>query len=298
MQGPAALSLTQVQVAVKPVLGGEMRVYVTGDQALQLASFTVPSANSGVQDVGSPYAFNCSALTSLINGYPMDLVVVAENLVQDTAPISITVYGKDQNGAAQTGVAIFEPPAYAGVIDNIFEAGWMADVVPTVPTSQWTVYSAFSIACTTAAAGAHFSIWAMPNVTANASGPTNYRLIGATQEKSVTTNSQQPLAISAGLSEGYFIKPGVIPVAGMRVKARWVSLGDGILRFDGASNLTIRVDVQKEQKVIDQRIFFMNAALNSAMTAGELASVGDYDAVIIAAKFGVIVAQQVGSPAE
>jgi hypothetical protein len=298
MQGPTALTLAQVQIAVKPVLGGEMRVYVTRDQSLQLASFTVAAANSGVQDVGSPYSYNNLSLSSQVNGYPMDLVVVAENLVQDAGPILITISGTDQNNAAQTGVAVLEAPAYAGVSDNIFEAGWMADVVPTVATSQWLSFLNFSINCTAAAVGSKFSIWAMPNVNAGAYGQTNYRLIGATQEKSVTTNAQQPLAISAGLQEGAYIKGGVIPVAMLRVKARWISLGDGILRFDGASNLTVRVDIQKEQKVIDQRLFFMNATLNSALAAGELASVGDYDASIMAAKFGVIVAQQVGSPAE
>lgn len=299
MQGPAALTSAQVQIAVKPALGGEMRVYVTRDPALELANIQIVAANSGINQAGSPYAYNQTALTNEANGYPMDLVVIAENTLVDTGTISVLVTGLDQNGVVQSGLAIFETPAYASVTDQIFETGWAADVVPLNPTpqaagaangAQWSAYLSFQVTCTSLAQYGGFSIWAMPNLS-------RYTLIGATQEKSMMTRAQRPTAISAGLDEGAWIKPGVKPVGEARVRCRWISLGDAFARFDGA-NITMRIDVVKEQKIVDQRFFGMGGTMSVTTSAGELASVGEFDASLMYSELAIMIAQQVGSPSE
>ena len=286
MQGPTPLTAAQVQIAVKPALGGEMKVYVTQDQALELMQINILAANSGVNDYGSPYPFNNTALAAKVYGYAMDLIVVAENVISDSAPIIITIAGLDQNGAAQTGIAVLETPAFATVTDQIFETGWSADVIPTVATNQWTAVLSVSISCTSAAAYGKFSVWAMPN-------QSRYTLVGNTQEKSIRTRSPEPLAISAGLDEGAYVKPGPKPIGTMNVRQRWVSFGDGLARFDGA-NVTVRVDVVKEQKVVDQKIYALGGTLNVVPSAGELAAVGEFAATILYTDLAIMCATQTG----
>ena len=290
MQGPGPLTSSQVQIALKPLLGGEMKVYCTSDPALQLAKIQVAATNSGVYIDGAPFGYAVQALQAQANGYPMDLVVVLETPLTDVSSVAITVFGSDQNNLTQSGVAYIEVPNYSTNADNFFPPGWAADVVPTVAANQWTNFTNFAIACTAAAVGAQFSIYAMPNMS-------RYRLIGYTMQKGFTTRAQMPTAISGGLDEGAVIKPGVIPVGTMHVGQKWVSLAEGMARFDG-SDVTVRVDCVKEQKVTDQRIFFTGAALNIAPSAGELAAVGEQQATIMYQKLLAIVAMGPGEPAE
>lgn len=284
MQGPNALTAAQLQIAQNPALGGEMKVYVTQDAALQLASITIQAVNSGVPDVGSSFAYNNTVLGETAG---LDLLVLAENLLGDSGPITVTVHGLDQNGAAQVGTAVFQTPAYSTVTDNIFQTGWAVDVAPTAPGNQWTKFLSFSVQATGAAQYGKFSIWAMPNTS-------RYSLIGATQEKSFTTPSQEPVAISAGLNAGAFVKPGMIPVGEAGVTQRWVSFSEGMARFDGG-RVTARIDVEKEQKIIDQRLYLIGATLNITPSAGEGASSGEIRGRIMYKKLAIMIPQATGN---
>ena len=255
-----------------------MMVYVTRDQAEELAHIQIGAANSRVNNPGSPHGDNQPTVTLKIKGYPKDLVAVAKNTITDSGPITLTIFGLDENGGAQTGVAVFENPVYAAVNEQIFEKGWAADVVPKLATLQWKAYTGYSIQCTNAAAKGNFSIWAMPN-------ESRYTLIGTTQENCIIMPSQRLTAISAGMEEGAYVKPGMNHDGEMRVKLHRDMMG----RFDWA-NVTVRVDLVEEQKIIAQKLYAMGGKF--------VPSAGAFDATIMFTDLAIMFAQQAASPVE
>jgi hypothetical protein len=280
MQGANTSTLAEVQIGNNMALDGDW-VYVTTDRALRLANIQIVAENRGLNNDSLP---GQAAKLRLVNGYPIDLLVTADDLVQDSGPITITVKGLDQNSSPQTGTALFETPAYAGVADQILKSGWAADVVPTVPTSQWTAFNGFSISCAAAARGAKFSIWGMPNLSDHS--PSNYQLIGTTNERSIKKPRQASMLISDGMNQAAFDKPGMKHPGEMRVKLRHDAMG----RFNLAS-VTVRVDMVKEQKIVTKRLYVLDGTMIEK-------SAGAFDATIMFNELAIMFAQSVGSPME
>src|SRR5690348_14687639 len=99
--GPTLIAAADYPVAQKPSYGGEFQVYLSTALALQVATYQLVAANSGL------------LTPDPVNTLPTaggDLVVALDGPMVDTAPVVLTINGTDQSSSALSGIATFTPP--------------------------------------------------------------------------------------------------------------------------------------------------------------------------------------------
>lgn len=254
---PADLAAADYKTALKPQLGFEQQLLVSTQQYTELGTIEVVAPNSGT------YTANVADNVQLAL-VPQELAVVLNTADIDLgAPLTVTVNGLDSNSAPVTGVAVFQPPAYAQDQSFGFQRGWAHEATTLgAAGKKWKQILSVSIAYAGSPGTTipELRIFGLPPLDNSSAG--TFRLIGTKVSLDFDPKVPMPTAIKDGQDNGKYIKPGDIDVGKLTISAKIPSGADGLSRVNGR-RVTGWVRELKESRLPTQNIILMGLIMTS-----------------------------------
>lgn len=260
MLKPADLVASQYPVALKPSLGYEQQLYVSTTSYGNLGTIEVVAPNSGT------YSPNVADNLALV-GVPLELMVMLNKDVDlGGQPLTVTVNGLDSNSSACTGVAVFQPPAYAQDQTFGFPKGWAQEVTTSGQAGKkWKSIASVSI---TYAGSATPEILLIAVPTADFTSAGTFVKVATKVSLDYSLKAPEPTAVRDGRDEGRYIKSGNIPLGKMNITAKSPDAADGLQRLNGR-RVTGWVRELKEDQVNTMNIFVGGLIITGEPKVGE-----------------------------
>lgn len=238
---PDTIAVADVPIARKHSVGGEKRLYVSGDSAAEIGELLWAADGSGV--------FTADSINTLpTTGADLQVKVVGELL--SAADVVITVTGTDQNSAALTGTATYTAPSWVGNKTKDFSEGTAVDVVPGVAGKKFKTITGITV--TGGKKWGKVKLFTLPE---------NWTYIDCVEsvDPSVGTTPAHPIA--DGLDGAADVTRGRSEPSSVRVTAKNRSTLDGLMRFAGR-NCCLRLEVWKQGKVLTERHVYSNCIMS------------------------------------
>lgn len=252
-QAPPNFPFAKLAEARKPNSGGELQVFISPAQALEVATFTCTAANSGTLSIDAGYAAALSA-------EPRDLVaVVAGATLQPTADVVLNVTGIDSDSAGHAGAATIANPNWVGSTVRVFPIGYGVDVIPAATYKLWKVLGA--IIPTNLPVGAKVKIFSMPLLS-------SYERVGCTSSISFNTKEAGNRAVACGLDGSAFTKRARSEPGELSIDAKDFTILDGLAKYRGAP-VTVLVKVVKDETTTTEHLFFTGVRYKAKTTHGD-----------------------------
>lgn len=260
MLKPTDLTQSQYAVALKPALGYELQLYVSQQPATNLGTIEVVAPNSGT------YTPNVSD-NLVLAGVPQELLVALNRDVDlGGQALTVTVNGTDSTNAPCTGIAVFQPPAYAQDQSFAFPARWAHEVTTTGQAGKkWKAVLSVSIAYA-GAATPEILLLGMPSADFTSQG--TFVKIGTKVNIDYDPKVPMPTAVQDGRDKGKYIKTGEIEIGKLEITAKSPDAADGLQRINGR-RVTGWLREAKEDQVNTQNIFVGGLIVTVTASAGE-----------------------------
>jgi hypothetical protein len=238
---PSVVAAADYGIARRPSFGGEMKVYLSSDEAVEIGEISMTATNSGTYE-------GDTVNEAVLAANPSDLVLVVSPEVKSDTPIVVTVTGTDQFDVSRTFVGTIIPPAWVPNQTYDFPEGYAVDLVPSVVGKK--VKTITDVSVSGGDRGSKMKIVKLPSLD-------TFTIVGCTTDKEFTTKTRPPKPIACGLDGSEHVKFGRSEPGSLNVTQKYVSYADGLGRFAGRRCTAMAV-VEKEEAVITERHFFGN----------------------------------------
>lgn len=254
---PANISAANIPIAVKPLLGKEKKLFISLKPAIEVGSATITGAGALTQTLNNAGGVQLTAR-------PSNLLVKLEEEVDLGATAGVIgVVGTDENDAVISGAARFANPTYAQEQGYRFPAGTSREVLVSGLSRKFkTMTVIVPQAINAEALGGKLSVFGLP-------APGDFQLVGCRVNLDYPDESRESVNIACGGDDSAFVKPGQKPVREFTVSVKLPTYSDGLKRYSGMSNLVLRLDSDKEERVISDREFLMGVHLMGRHTDPE-----------------------------
>ncbi|HEV2329356.1 MAG TPA: hypothetical protein VGY56_11275 [Verrucomicrobiae bacterium] len=254
-------SVTDLETAEGPYLGGEWAVFLSAVPALLIGTVTFTASGAAT------YAANPGAAIAT-NG--SDLQIVAANFVSSSAAVSIEMACMDNSATpiAMNATATFAPVARAANQTFNFPRGYATDFVPATAGKQVTSITGIGTV-TGGSPNSQFRIYQLPQLT-------DYTLIPYTTDVNFSTRGRAAKGINWGMETDAFIKLGMSKAADLTMSSNFRGFADDLSRFDGQPCTAMLIGL-KDGQIIGDRLVFVRYVPNLEIKnpAGEGESMAD-----------------------
>jgi hypothetical protein len=241
---PPVISVANYTLIKSPLLGGELKAYISPISSVDLGTFTVTGADAGTLALNTDAAAQLSAV-------PMDVVVMLDNAVPDAGAqdVTLTLAGTDDATTAITdGTAVLKVPGYAQVAARTFPRCFAVDLKLAANRKVKTI-TGVTVDCAAAAAGTRFRLFGVPPIA-------SFNVVGCVDEKDFSLRVQDATAIACGLNASAFVKPGMIQPGTVNITAKSINDADGLARYVGRP-VTVMIEGVRESRISTERYFFL-----------------------------------------
>lgn len=238
---PSTIASADVAVARKHSVGGEKKLYISGDAAVEYGDVLWAADGSGVW---TPDGINTLPTTGT------DLQVKVDGELLSDSNVVLTVTGTDQNSAALTGTATLTAPGWVANKSKDFMEGCAVDVVPGVPNKKFKTITDISVVG--GKKSSKVRVFSLPE---------SWQYIDCVEavEPRVGTRPAHPIA--DGLDGAADVTVGRSEPSEVRVSAKNRSVMDGLMRFAGRA-CCLRLEIWKQGKVLTERHVYANCVLS------------------------------------
>lgn len=258
---PAALTVAQYPMALKPSVGYEKQLYVSFDAHADLGFLDIVAVNSGVSTQSVPDNQQLSSVPQEL------LAMLDESAYLGTADLVLTipvVYADDTTGS---GTATFKVPTYSQDQTRNFEKGHGVQVdLNAAKKVKSVTWGSITVVAAADAIGARVRLIGCPTLDPTSSG--TFKKIGLRTQLNYDPKIPMPTAIQDGRDKGAYIKAGEIEIGTLEISAKPVTAVDGLQRYLGR-RVTGWVKDVKEDKLHVQNIFFFGLYMSAKPTIGE-----------------------------
>lgn len=252
-QKPTDISAADLQIALDPEIGGEIKVYASYDPWVIAGQLTQPEENSGVLALEATFDNNADRDFQVVvdrTGMRSDVELV----------ISLNVrFADSTDGVAE---ATFAVPARSHNQKFSVGQGTAVDLIGTGDDSAKKVKQILGVASVVGGeAGNRFQIVAVPD-------EDKFFLIGCTDEAGLTLPLGASLAIACGLNASAHVKRGRGEPGQLTVTEKYVDYMHGLGRLNGHF-CTAKVEAYKDERVLTERIVVHKWKPMASPSAGE-----------------------------
>ncbi|MHB1308291.1 MAG: hypothetical protein ACYDC1_06290 [Limisphaerales bacterium] len=239
---------------MEPELGGEKRVYVSLQEAVELGVLTITGADTGTWEA-------TPGVTTPTGGFDIaGIVTTPDGLRGGAQNVTVTVAGKDGTDLTISGVAVFQPPSYGRFATKFFPIGTAADAVVTGGTkfkgavANTVAVTGVTVDCAADSIYSKITLYAIPTLV--------WEELPGLDEFQFDDKSSVPVAIPQGMDGAKWKKHGRSRQGSFSFTCKSFQTLDDVTRFSGA-NLMLRVDVRKRDRVISHRAVLFDASFTT-----------------------------------
>lgn len=234
---PSAVNIADMSIAQAPYYGGEFAVYLTNKDCYVVGTLTFSAAATAT------YAANATVTITNIKAAGTDLQAVLEMDANLDAPLSFWVRGTNASDAVCSGVALFTPPTWAENQSYAFPQGYAVDVDAGV--NKFKTVTGISLV-QSGSRNLKVALMSLPETT-------DFALVGCTNNSDFTTKARPSKPIPCGMDGAAFNKKGRSEPGTLKLGANLISMGDGLMRYDGVTCTAMLVGI-KEDAVMGDRV--------------------------------------------
>jgi hypothetical protein len=239
---PTAIVAAKYPIAQKPTFGGENKVYLSRTPGIEVGSFEVQGLNSGTYtaDPVNP---------ALLSATPSHLIAVVDNEMDGGASnVVITVTGTNSADAPITGTATYAPVAWHRDQTRYWGQGQAVPVEVTADAKFKTI-TGVTVTNAAGAATAIIKLFGVPD-------QSTFTLVACQDQADFTTKANPAKEIPCGMDGSAFVKRGRSEPGKLTINSKAVDFGDGLMKYNGATNITAMIKVVKEGTLETGRIYF------------------------------------------
>jgi hypothetical protein len=246
MKTNLSITAAQVDTARTPVIGVEVEVYASLENAVKLGSLRAltattaeytPAGGAGIPTGGRDVMIRAAGPIKGLTGSAMTVTL---NVILLDGVTEVT----------DTAVATFHIPAYTPFQGNAFPIGIMSDLVPTTGAN-----AAFKVKSVTSVAsvanmqpGNSFEVWCTPDAS-------SFTFIDCTRNKGGKFNLPQVVEIACGRNAAAYTKLGRSESNPLSITFADRGALEQLNRFNG-HKASVRFDVISDDTVLSRRILY------------------------------------------
>lgn len=218
MLRPSDLAAVNYPAALHPIMGYEEQLYFTSLPSADLGTLEIGGLNSGTFTASVPDA-------AILSAQPMEVLCMLKNPLNSAGGFRVTVLGTDQNNAALSGTAYFQPPGYSNNANIVFPVTWASEV--EIGTGKYfkTITSVIPW-CLADATAVKVELFGIPAISNMIKVPCKVSI-------EYTPKVPEGHEIQCGRDMSAFVVEGEIPVGMLTVTAKVPNESDGLSRFNG-----------------------------------------------------------------